>query len=145
MEHEVALSGCADVRRFEPNLDAEQRLPGHLPELAVVIARYVDDPRRPLRDADQLAEQGAVRLQKRRLHFHSLEIDDVADQVDRVGGDAAEKVGEIFGAGGHGPDVDIGQPEGPEVLRRHAVSIGLIAVATRRRVELSVDAGLKVA
>jgi len=115
VEYQHTHARRSNVLRFQADLHATDFGAGNLPELMIVIAWNEDDPAPAIGDLDQAAEHGAVLVRETGTRAHSLQIDDVPDQENGIGCDLLEKVAEIRGAAGGGPQVDVGYPEGPEM------------------------------
>ena len=86
----------------------------------VVVAGDVDDLGALARLAQHLLHEVVVRLRPVPARFQRPAIDDIADQVDRVGVVAAQEIEQSFGLRAAGPEMHVGDKQRAE--RRSGLS-----------------------
>ncbi len=108
MDDEIALAVGRRVHRLVLDLDAAEVLAAVLADALVVIARNEDDARALAHLAQQLLQHVVVRLGPDGAAADAPEVDDVADQIDRVGLGLLEEIEQQLGLRGARPEVDVG-------------------------------------
>ena len=97
-EHGLAVGGL--VQRVVDDFDAAEIEAGVIAREFVVIARHIDDARALARLAQQLLDDVIVRLRPVPAALQPPAVDDVADEIDRVGVVVFEEIEQQFGLGG---------------------------------------------
>jgi len=95
----------------------------------VVVARHVDDARALARLAQELLHHVVVRLRPIPARAQLPAVDDVADQVDRLGVVPAQEIEQPLGLAAARAEMDVGDEQGAEPARgvvvRHDRAVSL--------------------
>ena len=102
-----------------------------------MIAGDVDDARALARLAQKLLHHVVVRLRPVPARFQRPAVDDVADQIDRVGIVVAQEVEQLAGLTAARAEMDVGDEERAEVPRPGGVISTWMPFAMRRRPPVS--------
>ena len=87
------------------------RAPIKRPHVVVVIARYVDDPRAFLALLSNTRNTSVWLVGQKKLLPQALEIDDVADEVQRVAAGLPQEIEQELYAARARPQVNVGKPD----------------------------------
>ena len=117
---EIVLAVRGFVDGVLDHLDAAEMGAVIVAQEFVVIAGDVDDARALARLAQHLLHKIIVGLRPVPAGFQRPAIDDVADQIDRLGIVGAEKIQQPVGLRAAGAQVDIGDEQGPKAPFRTA-------------------------
>jgi hypothetical protein len=109
---------------------------GEVAKFIVVVSGYIQDVGTGPGESHDFRDDAHVRVTEPWLRFHSLDVDDVADQVDTVGFDFREKVEEFGRPGSAGPEMKVGNPQ-RTIAYRHSSPFSL---ATGGQLPSRVDA-----
>ena len=82
-------------------------VPDEIAEFIVVVSRDEQDFGAGPGESYELGHDLHVQVTEPWFRFHSLEVDDVADQVNPVGADFGEKIQEFGGSGSSRPEMYI--------------------------------------
>ena len=121
MDDEVAPSVGAVVDGVLDHLDAAEMRAVKAAQEFVVIARHVDDARALARLAQELLHHVVVRLRPVPAGLERPAVDDVADQVDRLGVVVAQEVEQRSAWQPAGAEMHIGDEQCAKIPRTVAV------------------------
>jgi hypothetical protein len=99
------------VHGLADDVDAAEMQVEIVAQHLVVVARHVDDARALARLAQQLLDDVVVRLVPVPAALQPPAVDDVADEVDRLGVVVAQEVEQEVGLAAGRAEMDVGEPD----------------------------------